>query len=236
MNKNYIYQTIHTLAHHAQFVAEHCRILERTFLDLYFRPLHLDAQQINGEIVELLKREFVSREVSVFVELRIDIDQNYELVISGISLYDGYAFRSIMPSAQCVCFDSPFGLFPTSVRREVISFAGDIARNLGGEIPLECSRDGVIYSAEGSTICAIERRTIIVSTTIECVERRLVINAAQNEGLQIEEREIRRNELPHFDEVFYCDHRGITAISKCGDYRYMSIIAEKLAMGMAQPW
>lgn len=205
-------------------------------MEVYFRPLHLDPIEITEKITELLAKEHVTREVSVFVELRVDIEQEYEVVISGISLYNGYAFRSIQPTAQCVIFDSPFGLFSTSARREALAFANDIAKNLGGEIPLECNHKGVIYSAEGATICAIIRRTIIVSPTIQSVERELVLNAAKQNNLQIEERDIMRSELPHFDEVFYCDHRGITAISGYEHYRYMSIIAEKISNGMSQPW
>lgn len=205
-------------------------------MEVYFRPLYLDAQEIAQEIAALLGRSGTTREVSVFVELRVDIEQEYELIISDISLYDGYAFRSIQPTAQCVIFDSPFGLFSTSARREALAFADDIAKNLGGEIPLECNRQGVIYSAEGATICAITRRKIVVSPMIRSVERELVINAAKLNNLEIEERDIKRSELPHFDEIFYCDHRGITAISGYEHYRYMSIIAEKIAIGMSQPW
>ncbi|MFI3304433.1 MAG: aminotransferase class IV [Rikenellaceae bacterium] len=236
MNPNYIYQTIHTLSHHPLYVAEHCRLLERAFLDIYFRPLLLDEDDIYKKIVELLRHERVTQTLSVFVELRIDIQQNEEIVISGRSLYDGYAIRSISPFAVAVTFDSPFGLHSSSARRAALSFAGDIARNLGGEIALECSRDGALLSLDGAAIFALIRNRLIASTTIDSVEREFVIAAAADLSIEVERREIMRNELYLFDEVFGCDHNGIIAISGYGEQRYMSLIAEKIAKYLSQPW
>lgn len=236
MKSNYLYQTIHTLAHHPLYVAEHCRLLEQDFLELYFRPLSLDDRAIEDDIVRLLREGGVTTELSVFVELRIDIDQCYEVVVSGVSLYDGYALRSIQPSAQIVVLDSPFGLFPTSARRAALSFAEDIAVNLGGEIALECGRDSIVRSVGGATLFCVRRGVLIASTTLNRVERDLVIDAAKSMGMVVEEREIHRSDLPDFDEVFGCDHRGVIAISKYSHYRYMSIVAQKIAVAMSQPW
>ncbi len=236
MNDNYLYQTIHTLAHYPLYVAEHCRILEQDFLELYFRPLTLDEEAIRAQIIELLDGRCVTTERSVFVELRIDIDQNCEIVLGDVSLYEGYAFRSVQPSAQIVVFDSPFGLFPTSARRVALSFADDLARNLGGDIAIECGRDSVVRSMAGATLFGISKSRMIASTTLNRVERDLVIEAAQSLNITVEQREIKRSELPDFDELFGCDHRGITSISKYNNYRYMSIVAKKIATLLSQPW
>ncbi len=236
MKSNYLYQSIHTLSHHPLYVAEHCRILEQDFLELYLRPLTLDEEAITEDIFHLLSERRVTKELSVFVELRVDIDQNQEVVVGDVSLYDGYALRSIQPSAEIVLFDSPFGLYPTSARREALSFAEDLARNLGGEIALECGMDSILRSVDGATIFGVKRGLLVASTTLNRVERDLVIAAAQSLGMRVEEREIMRSDLSEFDEVFGCDHRGVIAISKYSHYRYMSIVAQKIAVAMSQPW
>lgn len=236
MKSNYIYQTIHTLSHHPLHVAKHCRILEETFLELYLRPLLLDSEQITREIVELLHSRRVTTELSVFVELRIDINQEIEIVISEVSLYDGYDFRSIKPTAHSLIFDSPFGLFSTSARREALSFARDLAYNLGGEMVVECHRDGTVISGDGYAIFMIVGRTLTTSPIIDSVERGLVVEAAHSIGLRVEEHNILRNDLTLADELFTCDHRGITSISRYERTPYMTIIAEKIATALSQPW
>ncbi len=210
--------------------------MERDFLDLYLRPLTLDEGVITRDIEHLLERSGVTRDLSVFVELRVDIDQSQQLLIDEVSLYAGHALRSIQPSASIVLFDSPFGLFPTSARRVVLSFAADMARNLGGEIALECGADSVVRSIDGAALFCVRGGVLTASTTLRRVERELVIEAARALGMQIEEREIRRSELSRYDEVFGCDHRGIIAISKYSHYRYMSVVAEKISIAISQPW
>ncbi|MFI3305232.1 MAG: hypothetical protein R3Y68_01810 [Rikenellaceae bacterium] len=236
MNPNYIYQTIHTLSHHPHHVASHCRLLERHFLDIYFRPLRLDEEQIEREIVELLGRERVTRTVSVFVELRVDIEQEMELSLCGVSLYDGYAMRSISPRAALVTFDSPFGLQPNTARRRALDFASDIARNIGGEIAVECNRAGHICSLGGAALFAVEGRRLIASTAFESVERNLIIEAAAELSIEVVQRPIVRHELHTVDELFGCDHQGVIASSSYGDHLFMSIIANKIASQLTQPW
>ncbi len=236
IGQNYIYQTIHTLAHHPLSVSLHCRIAERHFLDTFFRPLRLDDESIHNEIVELLRRERVTRELSVFVELRIDIEGEIELTMSGVSLYDGYAMRSISPRVQAIVVDSPFGLMPNSARRETIDFANEIARNLGAEMALECDTKGVVHSLGGTALFGVVGRRIIASRSFDSVERRLVIEAAEELNLEVEQRYITRVELHQLDELFGVDHQGVIAASSYGDHLYMKIMAEKIASRLLQPF
>ncbi|MFQ7503703.1 MAG: hypothetical protein ACLRMJ_12500 [Alistipes finegoldii] len=36
-----------------------------------------------------------------------------------------------------------------------------------------------------------------------------------------------RDELPRFDELFYVDHRGVTALAHCDGHPCMAILAER---------
>ncbi len=236
MKRNYIYQTIHTLAHYPLYVEEHCRILEASFMELYFRPLRLDVAQVTEDIVAMLRAQSAPREVSVYVEVRVDIDYSVEIVVGEVSIYNGYAMRCITPTAQVVTFDSPFGLRSSSARREVLSFAEDIANNLGGEVVIECGRNGVVNSIAGAALFGVIQRTLYVSRSIESVERNMAIEVAKGFDLEIVECDINKKELTTFDELFYCNHYGITAISRCDRRLYMSVIASKIADGMTQPW
>ncbi len=236
MGANYIYQTIHTIAHHPLYVAEHCRLLEQAFMEVYFRPLRLDDKRITEEIITLLRTQRVPTEVSVFVELRVDIDCHEEILVSEISIYDGYSVRCISPSAVCVTFDSPFGHYPTSARREVLRFAEDMAINFGGEVAIECDNMGRVISAGGGMIFGVVGRRIVATDMMYSVERELIIEAAKDCGLEVFEQSYTKKELTKFDELFIGNHYGITSISRCADRYYLPILAEKIVERLAQPW
>ncbi|MFR9619981.1 MAG: hypothetical protein SNH63_02035 [Rikenellaceae bacterium] len=235
-SENYIYQVIHTLAHHPLYVDEHCRLLEHNFMEVYFRPLYLDSRQIHSDIVALLKSQRVTQELSVYVEVRIDIEGEVSMLINEVSIYEGYVLRCIDPAAENVVMELPFGAYHTSVRRQVLGFANDIARNIGGDIAAECSSSGVIGSVGGGTPFGIINRVVVASTSFQSVERGLVMTAARECGLEVREAIITRNDLLNFDELFYCDHYGITSITRFAKRHYMSIITPNIAAQMATPW
>ncbi len=236
ISSNYIYQTIHTIAHHPLYVQEHCRVLERAFLEVYFRPLILDGERITEQILEVLQSKPLPTEVSVFVELRVDIDLNMEVVISEISIYEGYSLRCISPSAECVRFDSPFGHYPTSARREVLRFADEIARNFGGEVAIECDAKGRVISGGGGALFGVAGRDLVSIIGVDSVERGLVMQAAQRCFLNVSERVVAKRELIHFDELFIVDHYGVTSISRCAERHYVPAVAETIADQLTQPW
>ncbi len=205
-------------------------------MDIYFRPLYLDDKQIHNDIVELLQRERVTRELSVFVEMRIEMSGEVTLMIKEVSIYDGYTLRCISPSAESVILEIPFGAYHTSIRRQTLSFADDIASNIGGDLAVECSNSGVVGSIGGGAVFGIHNRHVIASTAFNSVERELVIRAVRECGFELTEGVIKRADLHIFDELFYCDHYGITAISRYEKRRYMSITSEKIAQRLATPW
>ncbi len=233
---NYIYQTIHTIAHHPLYVAEHCRLLEQAFMELYFRPLRLDAESVEEAVVELLTSERASRELSVFVELRVDIDFRWSVVVSDVSIYSGYSLRCVRPTAECITFDSPFGRYPTSARREVLRFAGDLALNFGAELAIECDTKGCVISAAGAALFGVVDRCLVTTPLLQSVERELVITAAKAHGLEIIEEQYTKKELPKFEELFAVDHQGVVSISSCGDRHFMGIVAERIATKLAAPF
>ncbi len=235
----YIYQTIHTLAHHALHVEHHCRLLERSFLDIFFRPITLNCSSIEHDIRALLTEQNRSKELSQYVELRIDVEANIRIVVVEQSIYEGYVFRAITPTVAPVTFDSPFGLHSSSARRAAICFADDMAHNQGCEMALECRRvdgENQAIAIQGGAIFGVINRTLIASVDILSVERMLVLEAAKECNMEVVERCIMRKELTTFDELFFVDHHGVTAISQYQQQRYMSIMAENIAGRMTHPW
>ena len=65
-----------------------------------------------------------------------------------------------------------------------------------------------------------------------CVERDLTLRAARAAGLEAVEEPFTEAQLECFDELFYVDHRGVTALGHCAERPYMSLVAERLAQGL----
>ncbi len=235
-NEPYIYQTIHTTSHFPLHVEEHVRVLERAFMAIFFRPLYIDIEELRNTIITLLRSERCPLSLSTFVEVRVDGDGTSSVILGEHSLYEGYALRCITPTAKIVTFTSPFTLYPSSVRRATVEFANRVAQNLGGELAVECDERSRVLSIGGDPPFAISKRRLYTTPTIDSVERAVVIDAAHRCGLEVIEGDISRYELPHFDELFLCNHYGITAISRCERRLYMSILAERIAEAMGQPW
>ncbi len=204
-------------------------------MDVYFRPLILDDERITRDIIALLKAQRVPQEVSVFVELRIDIEYHEEIVVSEISIYEGYSVRCIAPSAEFVTFDSPFGHYPTSARREVLRFANDMAVNFGGEIAIECC-SGRVISAAGGALFGVVGRSIVANVAEWSVERELIIDVAPLIKYKVEERQFTKKDLAQFDELFIADHYGVTSISRCGERLYISSLVEKIIEAITNPF
>lgn len=222
-------------------------------MELFIQPISLDAEAIRLNIEKMLRDSGAPTEVSVFVELRIDNERNQEIIISDISHYEGYDLRRISPVGCCIKVDSPFGLHSTSARREALNFSNDVALSLGGDTCVECDEvftDDRNYQLRLLSICGGAIFGVVdgllVASTAHCkvgfVERDLVIAAASSAGYEVVERDIFAKELEHFDELFFCNHYGINAISsiilphKGSRCTFGNIVATNIAKELSQPW
>ncbi len=207
-------------------------------MDIFMQPLFLNAEDIEREIKSRLIAANAPTEASVFVELRVDCTGATDIVICDVSPYEGYERRCVDLTGVPVVVNSPFGLHCTSARREALEFANDIASAIGCDVAIECN-DAQITSIDGGAVFGVIGHEIIASTALKnvgSVEREWILRIAKDCDLKVEEREILRADLPKFEELFYCNHWGITALSRCEKRRYAKIIATKIAEFLMQPW
>ncbi len=239
MEGGYLYQTIHTVGYSPLYLDEHCRLLEDAFMTLYFRALHLDREDIKSDIYNLLDGDELTRELSIFVDLRVDLRGEYTLSVDHLSIYDGYTLRCTSPRAVLVDFNSPFGALPTCARRSTVMMANSIAVNLGGDLAVEVNtREGVdlLCTVGGAATFMVVGRKLVTPTLFESVERSVVMEAARGCGIEVEQREIDINELMSCDELLIADHYGVTAVSNFEHRPYANTIATKIANMLSQPF
>lgn len=160
-------------------------------------------------------------------------DPAFRLESAGISLYRGYDLRSLMPDAVTLQYDMPFPEAPTSAREAAAGLARQQARLHGASVAVRCDGDGIVRTADNAPLFAVPGKTAFVSPAEACVEQELGLRAVEAAGLELEERPVMRDELPRFDELFYVDHRGVTALAHCDGHPCMAILAERVAQSLA---
>ena len=149
-----------------------------------------------------------------------------------MSLYDGYALRSLQPEAVTLRYDLPLTEAPTSAREAAAQLARRMAERAGADVAVRCDREGILREADDAPLFAVAGHTVLAAPGTQSVERELTVRAVRAAGLELREEPFGCGELPRIDELFFADHRGITALARCDGQPLMSLIAERIALVM----
>ncbi len=199
-----------------------------------------DLVALRNRVVALAAANNYPTAVSGFIRIALNSEGKESLTAIGTSLYDGYAFRSLMPDAASICYELPFGEAPTSAHEIAADLANRQAQRQGAQIAIRCDRSGMfrsvgcapIFAVRGYTVLTPPPESSIAQPTIQNVERELVRRAAETAGLEFREEPFGEVELPQLDELFFADHRGITAFAHCNGHPLMSLMAERIAIAL----
>ena len=205
----YLYQTVHLARGRARNVAGHIAVLDAASRELFGRPYAPAAERLAKRIETLSAAERYPAGVSGFVRIELDPDGTERLLPAGVSLYDGYAFRSLQPEAVTVGYDLTLSEAPTSAREAAAQLARRLAERRGAEVAVRCDSAGILGSADDAPM--------------------LAVRAA---GLELSEEAFGRADLPSLDELFFADHRGVTSLSRCDGLPLMTFVAERIAEAM----
>lgn len=238
MTEPVVYQTLHlTRGRTVRHLEAHIAVLDAASRELFARPYRPDPANLAAQIEALAAAERYPQVVSAFVRLELTPTGDERLLAAGTSLYDGYALRTLVPDAVTVDYDLPLSEAPTTLREAAAALARIQARQRGADVAVRCDAAGRLRSAEGSPLFGILGRRIVAAPEtpgIPEVERLLVLRAARAAGIDVDLRPLARDLLPHLDELFWADHRGITALAHCDGYPLMALIAERIAACMEQ--
>lgn len=213
---------------------EHVAVLReaaRTLFGIAYAP---DSAQLTARIAAVAARERYPSGVSGFMRIELEPDGTERLLPAGVSLYKGYALRSLTPAGITMQYDTPLTDAPTSAREAAGQLAQQLAERSGAAVAVRCDREGVLLAADEAPLFAVKGRTILTSPAPQSVERMLGLRAAAALGLEVIEHPMEKAALPLLDELFYIDHRGVTALSHCDGHPYMALTAERIAGAMEQ--
>ena len=230
MTELYLYQTVHLARGRARNAEAHAARLDAASRELFGRgyaPARLAAR-----IEALAAAERYPTGVSGFVRIELGADGEERLTPAGVSLYDGYALRSLQPEAVMLRYDLPLTEAPTSAREAAAQLARRMAERAGADVAVRCDREGILREADAAPLFAVAGPTVLAAPGTQSVERELAVRAVRAAGLELREEPFGCGELPRIDELFFADHRGITALARCDGQPLMSLIAERIALVM----
>ena len=230
MTELYLYQTVHLARGRARNAEAHAARLDAASRELFGRgyaPARLAAR-----IEALAAAERYPTGVSGFVRIELGADGEERLTPAGVSLYDGYALRSLQPEAVTLRYDLPLTEAPTSAREAAAQLARRMAERAGADVAVRCDREEILREADDAPLFAVAGHTVLAAPGTQSVERELAVRAVRAAGLELREEPFGCGELPRIDELFFADHRGITALARCDGQPLMSLIAERIALVM----
>lgn len=229
MTDLYLYQTVHVARGRALHAAEHAAVLDAASREWFGRPYPASPGALKRRIEALADQEGYPTEVSGFVRIELLPDGTERLLPAGISLYDGYAYRSVQPAAATLRYDLPLTEAPTSAHETATLLARRAAERNGAEAAIRCDADGLFREADGAPIFAVVGRCVLEAPGFDSVERQIARRAILRAGLEWCEKPFGLDDLPRIEELFFADHRGITSLSHCNGAPLMTFLAERIA-------
>ncbi|MBE6182575.1 MAG: branched-chain amino acid aminotransferase [Rikenellaceae bacterium] len=240
MTDLHLYQILHLHRGEVRMLTRHIARLDYFAHRIFNRSYTPDLFALRNRIVTLAIANNYPTGVSGFIRIALNSEGKEFLTAIGTSLYDGYAFRSLMPDAASVCYELPFGEAPTSAHEIAADLANRQAQRHGAQIAIRCDRSGIfrsvgcapIFAVRGYTVLTPPLESFVAQPTTQNIEQELVRRAAEIAGLEFREEPFGKIELPQLDELFFADHRGITAFAHCDSHPLMSLMAERIATGL----
>ncbi len=253
-NTIYFYQILHLCHGRVRLLDRHVALLDRCAHELFGRRYLPDLSRLERQILTLAAEQHYPDDLSSFVRIELTADGETRFVPMGVSYYDGYALRSIRPEGVGIAYDPPLNGYPTQAREAAAATARRMAECAGGRVAVQIGPDGAYHTIEGAPMAVVQDYTVQLAPESvpyeippsgfrlegkplcgyrfdapRSVEYELLAQAVRAAGLTLREEPFGPDIRTNIDEMFWLDHRGITALSHCDGRPLMSIIAERVA-------
>lgn len=225
----YIYEIIHTLNREAKLLIEHVERGNRAAKEIFNIDNCIDANKLSGEIKTLLSSKNSPRGLSVHVRVEIYEGGDYSLFIEEVSIYSGYSLRCYDPTAAIIPQEIPLPEHSTGASEQISHLERVLAKEQGADIALRCNHLSEITAANNSPIFAAKSRVIYVSKDGVNSAEKVAILKLLGSHFTVVNHVINLSDIELYDELFYIDHYGVTAIKRVNSRVYMNAVARAVA-------
>lgn len=232
----YLYQWVHILAGQPLHLEAHLQLLAAGYRRLLGRDFRYDPAEVVQRIGVLLHANRYPVTGSTFIRLRLYLSGQLAIMPGGISLYTGYALRSLRPVATVLQSEVPFSELTTAAREVTAQVNRQLAAAAGAQIAIRCDADGRLRDADDAPLFAVRGLELFTPPAPASVEAQVAREAIEAAGLTLREELLTPGSLCACDELFYFDHRGITSVSCCDGNPYMDLVAGRIARALAAPF
>lgn len=228
-----LYQVVHVAGRRVCFLAEHLHELSAAYERLFATPWAGDAERVEQQIVRLLDDGRYPLDRSTYVTLWLDSTGELALEAEAEVLYQGLVLRALRPEALTLHFEVPFEGLPTAARLLTWQTARLMARQRGAGGVVRVDARGCLAEGDGAPLFAVVNRTLYVPQPPVGVYGRLAVEAIRRLGCRLVVEPVCEEWLGQIEELFYVDHRGVTAFSRCNDRLLLAALAARVAGQMA---
>lgn len=183
------------------------------------------ASEIEQMCSRLLSRGGYSSSSTHILELNLWQSGRVKLSVIETSLYKGFDLRVLRPNAAIIEGCTTALLYPTSAALECEKLMKIIARQNGCDVALSVQNSSVI-AIDSTNPIIVHGTTVTIGNSITSAYTELVVETLKKlPQYNISLSEISLQQVATADELFFADHRGLTAVGSLGGRQYSDTVA-----------
>ena len=171
----------------------------------------------------------------VTIELRAEhTDRGWHLSLHNPTptIYDGYSYLSLRPTAVIINHELPFSRWRTTCSALTTEFGAEFAERNGAGIALRADRAGNLVSAGDNPLFLVSGGKVYTLPVSEggrdSVERDLMFRLCQKAGIEIMEAATPLDRLDEWEEIMVFEPCGVRSIGSCSGRSFDYSIALRL--------
>lgn len=224
-----LHQIIHVAGRNPRLLKEHLREMECAFRLLCQGDLPCEERELREAIFRALDEGRYPLDRSLYVSFYAEFTGRWWVEVEQEFLYQGYVLRALRPEAMALRFDLPFEGIGSVAVDQAWRMAHEIAFSRGVRSVVRENGQGWLCEGDGAPLFATVGRRIYSSQKPRGVEGRLAVEAIRQAGYTLAIEPFTVRDLPSIDELFYLDHRGVTALAACEKKVLMASMAARVA-------
>ena len=224
-----LYQRLRATEGHIMHLSRHLDILH-SYADILLPQSPIPtAAEVEQMCQRVLSRGGYSSNSTHILELRLWQSGRVRLSVIETSLYKGFDLRVLRPNAAIIEGCSTALLYPTSAALECEKLMKIIARQNGCDVALAV-QNGSVIAIDSTNPIVVHGTNVTIGQSITSAYTEFIIEALKKlPQYNISLSEISLQQAASADELFFADHRGLTAIGALGGRQYSDTVAYAIA-------